>query len=305
MIFKDKLDEKTKQLSSEIDRLLDLACERQNHIGDLLLFRVNGFYNESTLEWNKHQDKKFDPHVIGPGSEGHSEHAHYSFIHKYRTTNIVKLTLKEYLDVIKYTPEKSKQIDELVDIEETGIQIEMLIYIKFWEADLIIKKLYQFVRILNGEYYDWYFKIAESFRDSNNTGTRQDLIRLKIRERLKDISPILYSLIKDTYKTQIRNSIAHSNYSFLGRNIHLNNFIENDPHSQIRVLTFDEWIDIFHNTLVLHNEFIKIKNIINDRYSRLALQNDNLVPILVTEKDGKQYELPLIYRQEFNDWKFK
>ena len=305
MIFKDKLDEKTKLLSLEINRLLDIACERQYHIGDLLLFRVNGFYNDRTLEWNKLQEQKFNPHVIGPGSEGHSEHAHYSFIHNYRTKNIAKLSLLEYLEEIKYTPENRQHIDELVALEEKSIEIEMLIYLKFWEADLIIKRLYQFVRILNGEYYDWYFKIAESSRDVNYTGTRQELIRLNIRERLKDISPILYNLIKDTYKTQIRNSIAHSNYSFLGRNIHLNNFIENDPYSQLHALTFDEWVDLFHNTLVLHNEYINMKNTINVKYGELAMLNDNIIPILVTEKDGKQYELPLLYRPEFNDWRFK
>ncbi len=102
----------------------------------------------------------------------------------------------------------------------------MLIYLKFWEADSTIKKLYQFVRILHGEPYDWYFKISESNRDKNSTGKRQDIILLKIRNRLKEFSSTLYQVIKDTYKTQIRNSIAHSNYSFLSRNIHLNNFIK-------------------------------------------------------------------------------
>ncbi len=46
MIFKDKLDEKTKLIRPEIDKLLDLALKNQNHIGDLLLCHVNGFFQE-------------------------------------------------------------------------------------------------------------------------------------------------------------------------------------------------------------------------------------------------------------------
>jgi len=292
-------------LSPEIDRLMDIALEKQNHIGDLLLLKENGFYEKKIAEYNKINTTKLNPHVIGPSHEGHSEHAHCLFIHKYRTNNIHKLSYKKYLEEIEYAPEKRNLIDKLIELEETTIQLEMLIYLKFWEADLIIKKLYQFVRILNGEHYDWYFKISESQRDKNSTGKRQDIIRLKIRDKLKKTSPLLYDLIKNTYKTQIRNSIAHSNYSFLGRNIHLNNHIEDDSNCQLETITFDEWIDIFHSTIIFHNELIRMNNIINDYYRKMAMKHDNIFPIMVTEKDGKQYELPLEYRPRFNDWKYK
>lgn len=52
MIFKDKLKEKGQIISLEIDRLLDIAWTKQAHIGDLLLFYINGFYQEDTLIWN-------------------------------------------------------------------------------------------------------------------------------------------------------------------------------------------------------------------------------------------------------------
>ncbi|MDP2301787.1 MAG: hypothetical protein Q8N03_05110 [Ignavibacteria bacterium] len=305
MIFKDKLIEKDQIISPEIDRLLDIAKNKQAHVGDLLLFYINGFYQENNLIWNENNpEKKFNPHVIGPGSEGHSEQVHYSFIHKYRTTNISNLTSPEYLKLHERTQERSKEIDKLVDIEETTIQFEMLIYLKFWEADMIIKKLYQFARALNGEFYDWYFKVSESNRDKTSTGTRQDIIRNSIRDKIKPHSEKLYQVIKDTYKTQIRNSIAHSNYFFLGRHIQLNNHIKDYPHTKIRALSFDEWIDMLHNTLVLHNEYIRMNNLINDHYAELASKHDNTMEILVTEKDGKQYPLFVEYRPEWNDWVF-
>jgi hypothetical protein len=206
----------------------------------------------------------------------------------------------------KWDKEISDRNIAIIKIEETTIQLEMLIYLKFWEADMIIKKLYQFVRILQGQDYDWYFKIDNSSRGNvNSTGKRQDIIRSKIREPLKNISPILYNIIKETYKTQIRNSIAHSNYSFLNRVIGLNNYIEKDPASQLKRISFDEWINIFHNTLVLHNEYINMNNTINKHYGKIAMENNMLVPVLITEKDGKQYEMLLEYRDTYKDWNYK
>lgn len=305
MIFQDKLDERTKIFRPEIDRLLDKAWRNQAHIGDLLLFHINGFFQETILNHNLHSDTKLNPHTIGPGLEGHSESSHYSFIHKYRTTSISEKTHKEYLEQVKWVPEKRKQIDDLIEFEETTIQLEMLIYLKIWEADLFIKKLYQFVRALSGEPYNWYFKLSESSRDKTCTGTRQEIIRKLIIEKLKDMSPTLHQTIKETYKTQIRNSIAHSNYSFLGRNIHLNNFIKDDQHSQLSSISFDEWINIFHNTIIFHNEYLRMNNLINELYAKLALENGNTMEILITEADGTQYPAYVEYRPQWKDWKYK
>jgi len=305
MIFIDKIKELDKKLNPEFDRLLNLAWKNQTHIGDLLLVGINGFYDKKTHEFNAVSDIKYNPHVIGQGSEGHSEQTHYNFIHKYRTTNISQYTYLDYLKLHEWSSERSKEINELVDFEETTIQLEMLIYIKFWEADMIIKKFYQLVRIMHGEQYDWYFKAPKFPGDKEATDTRQNLIRLKIRDRLKDISPILHDLIANTYKTQIRNSIAHSNYSFLGRNIYPNNYIENDPTAKIKSLSFDEWIDIFHNTLALQNQYTRMKNIINHSYGELVSKSENEMEIRISEKDGKQYPAIVYYRPEFKDWGYK
>ena len=181
----------------------------------------------------------------------------------------------------------------------------MLIYLKVWESDLFIKRLYQFARIINNEHYDWYFKISESSRDRTSNGTRQNIIRSKIKDRFKIKSPIIYNLLKNTYNTQIRNSIAHSNYSFLNRYIHLNNFIKSDPFSQNKSITFDEWINIFHSTLILHNLYIGMISAINERYLEIAKLNGNVLKIMVTESSGKQYELPLEYHPDSDNWIYK
>ncbi len=286
-------------LHPEFERLLNLALQNQSFPTDLLLIVINGFFKP--LE-NPNMPKTI-PYVIGPGDIGHSESTHYSFIHAYRDNSIVQLTHSEYLNEVKWRPDRREIIDEYIQIEEFSIQIEMLIYLKFWEADLIIKNLYQFVTILNGNPYEWHFKISESNRDKEGHGTRQEIIRKDIRDKVKDISPILYQTIKDSYKTQIRNSIAHSNYSFQNRNIHPNNFIENDVASQLKYLSFDDWIDMFHNTLLLHNEYIWLKNSINNHYANLAKAGQDLT-LRITEPSKHQFELPIKYREEWDDWRW-
>ncbi len=303
MIFKDKLEEKGKLIRPEINRLLDIALKNQSHTGDLLLFYINGFHHEEILTWNsRHQERILNPHVIGPGDEGFSEYAHYSFINEYRTRCISKLNYSEYLKLHEWTQKRSDEIQKLVYIEATTIQLEMLIYLKFWEADMIIKRLYQFIRALNGEYYDWYFRVSKSNRDKGSTGTRQDIIRKEIRDKIKPYSGILYQIIKDTYKTQVRDSIAHSNYFFQGRHIRLNNYIKEDPHADKKVLSFDDWIDMFHNTLALFDEYIRMNNLINDHYAKIASEHNNIIEILITEKDGKQYPLNVRHDPERKRW---
>jgi len=57
---------------------------------------------------------------------------------------------------------------------------------------------------------------------------------------------------------------------------------------------------MFHYTLVLHNEYIRMNNLINDLYASLANEHDNAVEILVTEKESKQYPL---YVENRPKWK--
>jgi len=129
--------------------------------------------------------------------------------------------------------------------------------------------------------------------------------RLNIREKLKVISPILYAIFEEAYKTQIRNSIAHSNYSFSNRVIGLNNFIKEDPHSQLKGISFNQWIDLFHSTIVLHNEYVRMGTVINDHYVKVANQNGNVMEILVTENGGKQYPMFLECGPIWKDWRYK
>lgn len=305
MIFKDKLESISEIVMPEFRKLINTAWVNQTNYSDLLLIHINGFYNKEIEEWNKARSDKLNPHVIGPGDEGHSEITHYEFINKYRQSYISPIPYSDYTTEFEWAPEKQKEIDVLLDIEETTIQLEMLVYLKFWEADLIIKKLYQLARLLNKEHYDWYFKISESSRDKNSTGSRQEIIRERIRDKIKPHSEPIYQLFKNSYISQLRNAIAHSNYSFQGRNIHLYNYVESDPSCQLRYITFDNWVEIIHSTIIIHNAYISMNNFINSIFGKIAMENENTLTIRITERDNTQYKLPVEYRSRWKDWNYK
>ena len=233
---------------------------------------------------------------------GLSWQTHDAFIRKYRDNNIANISHFDYLKLHEWTQERNKEIIELREVEGTSIQLEMLIYLKIWEAEFLIKRLYQLTRIVSRQHYDWYFRISGSSRDNQSTGTAQEIIRKDIRNKIQKHSTILYQLIKDCYKTQIRNSIAHSNYSMLNRGIGLGNFIQNDPHSQLHGLSFDEWTDIFHKTLMLHNNLMRFSRLVNEYYVEIASRNNNSIGIQITEKDGSQYVRCVEYRAPWDSW---
>jgi hypothetical protein len=301
MLFKDKLNFNAQKLQQEFSLLLDTLFKVQSHNGDLLLTYENGFYNPEVHEWGN-LEEKFSPYVIGLSQEGHSANLHYDFIHKYRTNAIVPFTHVEYLKNIEWSEEKQKDIDTLIEYESYTIQLEMLIYLKIWESDTFIKRFYQIAKLINGEPYDWHFRIQESNRDKSATGKREEIIRKKIRDTFQNQFPNIYEAFKLSYKTQIRNSIAHSKYSFLGRNIHLNNYVKEDPYAPLHGLTFDEWVDIFHSTMIIYSEYIGLFEEVNKVYGKNAKLHNNIIQVRINREDPSVFtEYWYLLYTEFSD----
>jgi len=303
MTFADKLREIESELSPEFDQLFNTVLDNQKHEGDLLLIIENGFYNPDVHNWVL--PKKLSPYMIGLTSEGISAYTHYEFIHNYRTNAIVDFSYSKYLEDLKNRVSETKEgLEQIQRLEEQSIHLEMLIYLKIWEADLFIKRYYQIVRLLQGLSYDWHFKIAESNRDEEATGKRHTIIRQKVRDVFQNEFPAIYQSFKVAYKTQVRNSIAHSKFSFQSRHIHLDNYIQSDPASQLKVITFDEWIEMFHYTMILYNEQIGFIEKARSYYSEIAAKSDNLCEVMITRKDPEErveYHT-LKHRPEFGRW---
>jgi hypothetical protein len=307
MLYKDKLTDIRNILKPEIERLFSLAISKQKHDGDLLLFVLNGFYNEKIKEFNNDYIN-YKPYAIGLGVHGHSEQTHNTFIDNYRKNYIHPQKSIEYSEWLKNEPfnsDKNKEIEIKTAEEAISVQLEMLIYIKIWESDYFIKKLYEFIKILKSENYDWHFKITESKKDKEGYGARHKIIREDIRDSIKDLSPKIYNLINETYFSQIRNAIAHSTYFIIGRSIVFNNNEPDLDSSIFSSMSFDEWGKIIHNTLILHNELNVLERLILSHYDKEASKSDGICRILVTEKDNTNYELKL-KKSDSNlyDWRF-
>lgn len=302
MLFKDIIIKKNEELTSDFDKLFNDILQKQTHSGDLLLVQVNGFYNPEAYTWDNIPNR--DPYMIGMGYDGHSDLFHYKFIDLYRSGSISPFTYPEYLEKHVFSEERMKEINELETREAFTVTLEMLIYLKIWEADLFIKKFYQITNLSLGLPYDWHFKIFESNRDTNATGKREELIRKKIRDKLEGNYPAIYSAIKNAYKTQIRNSIAHSRYFCTGRHIHLTNYIKEDPASQIQVLPFNDWIEIFHDTMAIYNQLIGFYNRIDTYYSSKLKEANDSIEVRLNRKEPEERTqlINLQYRKEFNDW---
>ena len=314
MLFKEILDEKYRTLWPQFEKLYQAVMKCQTHDTDLLLIHINAFYNPEVYTWDNIKPQP-SPYMFGPNHEGHSEYTHFDFIGEYVKKNMSRQPLTEYLEQVKYEESRRKEIDALNFAESISIQTEMLIYLKIWESDMFIKKFYQLANLLDKKPYDWHFMLSTSSRPPKPdeeptsfvltpTGTRDVIIRTKIRDRFKKRIPKLAEAIQKTYNAQIRNSIAHSQYSILGRHIQLNNDIAEDPYSQLKILSFDEWIYRFHETLVIYTLYREFFERINENYGTLAMQNGEKLQIRISRKDPEEkveYGI-LYYREFFKDW---
>lgn len=303
MLFKEILDAKYKELRPQFEQLYRLILTTQTHESDLLLVHLNAFYNPEVREWDN-LEERMSPYMFGPNHDGHSEHTHHDFIGEYIKHNMSDMTLPDYLREVEHSEKRRKKIDMLNFDESISIQTEMLIYLKIWESDTFIKKFFQFANLLEGNAYDWHYKLKTTSREKATTGTRDVIIRNKIRDKFKEKIPRLYKAFKDTYNFQIRNSISHSQYSILGRCIQLNNYTEEDAYCQLRVQSFEEWIDRFHETLVVYTLYHEVLASINNNYGVVASQIENKVSIRITRKDPKddiEYK-DIYYRNSFKDW---
>jgi len=220
MLFKEILDVKYRALYSEFEKLYTLIIQNQTHEGDLLLVKLNAFYNPEVKTWNNVQEK-MSPYMFGPNHEGHSEITHHDFIGHYVEHNMSKISLKDHLNSVVYAAERKKEIDRLNFEETISIQTEMLIYLKIWESDVFIKKFYQLTNLLQGLPYDWHYDLTKTPTENGTTASRSKILREKIRNKFLEPIPELYQSFKIAYTPQVRNAIAHSQYSILGMDIPL------------------------------------------------------------------------------------
>lgn len=80
---------------------------------------------------------------------------------------------------------------------------QLLLYMKFWETDLILRRLSNLAKLAQAKPYYWEYS-QKVFND------RRNLIKDDIQKPLESICPLFYELIDEIYSNQIRNAVAHS-----------------------------------------------------------------------------------------------
>lgn len=271
-----------------IDELISTALNNQTHPQDVLLVINHSFFNEEIPE-SFRKENNLSEFAFGPADIGKSEETHNEFIAWYFNNH--QVTQDEFL-------KQQKDSQELKDLENLSINIEKSIYLKFWEADMILKYFYQLSLLAQGINYDWYLKIPTYSRE----GSKQDLIRIEIRDKLKDICPKFYSLVKETYSPQLRNAIAHSQYSIWNRIIKYLNYSENPKaYCSIRTLKFEEWANYFHNTVLIYYALKDGFDTVKEMYYQKTLEN-GFLETRITTKENKELFSKIYLRNGYRSW---
>jgi len=129
MLFEELINKKLPIVREAIDELISTALDNQSHPQDVLLVIIHSFYNnkipkEFRAEYN------LSEFSFGPADIGRSEETHYDFIAWYFNNH--RVNRENFLEELQ----KDKELKRLEDL---SINFEKSIYLKFWEADMIIK----------------------------------------------------------------------------------------------------------------------------------------------------------------------
>lgn len=252
MIFVETLQTYEDSVKKAVGELFRKAYKYQVNDTDLLLVLENGTKQDYSPEQLKRLN--ITPYLIGPELIGLRYNDFYKFINEYR-----KIVLKKS----DFEEELNKQHSDRNYIIYYTIEHELLIYLKFWETDLILRRLYNLSRLARGLKYDWEYH-QDFFND------RRRLVREEIQENLKPITPRFCNLLDDIYNRQIRNAVGHSQYYFLYDSIHFTNKNEN-PHYKLNAITLKDWEILFHKNILFYNYLIYYYNFYSKKYQDLAL----------------------------------
>ena len=277
MLYVDELDKYSGEAEKAILNLFQKADKNQGYENDLLLVFLNGFYNQQIGSY------LFDE---GAGLESAPNQTQYEFFHVFRQSY-----LKE---------SKNSLLNEISSINgwknqyHIVTQLELLVYLKFWESDIVLKQLYNLCcRLLHGLSYDWHKEMK--------TAGRKHLIEDQIIKAGKNKAPAFYKFINSIYYRQIRNAAAHSQFYINDNTIGFTNHNPNEGHN-LQGLSIDEWEIIFHRTILFYNHFIGTNQDYLKKYKDEAASKHFGKRVQITDtNDVRRYEW-IRYMPNINRW---
>jgi hypothetical protein len=242
-----------------INELFKTAFTNQMHENDLVLVLINGTknnYPEETLKRLKITNYQIGHDIV---------HFRYStFIDFFNQYKMIR-DEEDYEDI------ENKQL-----FHETMIQMQLLSYMKFWETDLILKRLLNLSRLCQKKEYLWDIKQKEL----NN---RRKLVKDEIQEPIQTLCPKFYAFIDDVYSRQLRNAIAHSQYYIIFDEISLTNMDENQYY-HLNNISYSRWDEIFTKIILMHNHMISNLNKYHSFYVKKVKEKHNGLLVYFPEK---------------------
>ena len=269
MVFKETLQSLDKEVKVAVDDFFKKAQENQKNENDILLVYIHAFQDNQRKKSLQKININVSEYGFGPSHVGLCTNRLYEFFDVYRH----QIESKK-----KFTKELKTKKEQTELRERIAVDIELLIYLKFWESDFILKRLYNLTNLILSKDYEWDF-------DENKFWKKRNLIRREIQQPIKLISPLFHSLIEETYSAQIRNAVAHTKYFFQGRYLKLANKKDN-KHYILYSIPFDEWEIRFHKVLLLYNHLMGNFNMINREHADKAKDLHNGLAVR-TPKKGK------------------
>lgn len=238
-----------------IEELFICCISRETKENNFLLFLENAHYEESLLKFN------VDPYIIGDGNMGFKDNDRIAFL-----TAFTEIDFEKFYD-------KAENSQEEFEIRQKSTALSMMVYIQFWESKYFLRKLRLLALLASGNEYDWYLNV----RPTNTFNfIKNDVRSVFQKEGLK-----IYGILKDAYKSQIRNAFAHSDFYISDKKIYLDNYDTNDNWS-IEYLNFEDFDKIITITLLIHHALV----ILTDQYiNKLGTENPDR-KIFVPENGG-------------------
>jgi hypothetical protein len=253
MLLSESINKYKPKVKEAIDELFSAAFTNQKFDNDLVLILANGTktdYPEETLK-----RLNISNYQIG-----------HDFVHfRYSTFFDFFTQYKRLRNEEEYELIQDKQL------YKTMIQMQLLAYMKFWETDLILKRLYNLARLSQGKEFLWDIPQKE-------LNERRRLVKDEIQNPIKGLCPIFSDFIEDVYSRQLRNAIAHSQYYIMYSNIYLTNKDENKFYI-LNGISFERWDEIYTKVILMHNYMIDnfnkyfdfYKNKVEDKHNGLLV----------------------------------
>lgn len=289
MVYKELLEKYDQEIKNVVEKLLEKAEKNQANENDIFLVYLHGFKHPNEKLFRKNG---LSPYMKGPDFVGHSLNNFLDFFNAYNESNFVNRK-----DFYKLLEDEEKK-DEALRSERLSIEVEFMIYLKFWEADLILRRLYNLARLISGNDYQWDF-------NKGVFSERKTLIVDHIQKPLKKSNPKLFNLLDEIYTSfvrseiPLRDTIAHSNYSFQGRNI----WFMNDRGKQLN-LSIESWEIIYHKTFLFGYYFFKCLNDLNLKFIESAEGKHFGIMIRIPERKeiGLKKDKWVKYDHKREDW---